>query len=290
MDGILIYWNAKLKHSGLTAFKKYEGYERKMHHNSLANLVQTAIPNENRNLNPQQSRKCKNMCNKLAYYTQTRKFTSKRTGNYNMKIAFLTLTTPSETTDEQSLKAFESFLDYLRRTANCVYVWKKELGELNRRLHYHIIINNFIPYYIISWKWKLLLIGQGVEWPVNEAGKNTDAHYRIEMPKSSKAIGHYVAKYMAKAYELPCQLGRIFGYSKLLDKCSEICISEFDKCWDEVSLLGAKYRVIGSDYVSHMCVNLLSVKKIAPEIWALFEQQYLAFSEKLTLPQKFHYV
>lgn len=286
----VVYWTAKLKHTGLTACKRFENCERKIHRHSLSNLLQNAVPKESRNLNVVQSRKCKVLCNKLAYYTQTRKFTSKRTGKYSMKVAFLTLTTPESCTTEQSLKAFEHFLDYLRRTANCVYVWKKELGETNKHLHYHVLINNFIPFYIVSWKWKRLLLAQGVQWPKNQNGEDSQSHYRIEMPRSRKAIGSYVAKYMSKAYELPKEYGYIFGYSELLKELSELVISEFDELWSEVSELACTCKVIGDDYVSHMCVDLLHVNSVAPKIGALFEEQYIRFSEIITLPQKFNYV
>jgi len=44
------------------------------------------------------------------------KFFIKKTGTHNFKIAFLTLTAPSSASPEQSLAAFDHFLDYLRRT------------------------------------------------------------------------------------------------------------------------------------------------------------------------------
>jgi hypothetical protein len=285
----LVYWTSKLSHNGITSYKQFEHCGRRMHKHSLLNLVQTVIPTDTRNLNETQSRKTRSLCQKLAYYSGTRSFSSKKTGTHNFKIAFLTLTAPSSASPEQSLAAFDHFLDYLRRTANAVFVWKKELGETGRALHFHIMLNNFIPYYIVNWKWKRLLINEGIIWPLNADGKPTESHYRIELPRSNKAIGHYLSKYMSKAYALPRIYGYISGHSKLLDECTDIKIIESDIPFDELERIMNGHKVIHGSYMSHICVDLLRVKKIAPKIGALFESQYLQFVEILTLPQKFNY-
>jgi len=98
---------------------------------------------------------------KLAYYSGTRSFSSKKTGTHNFK-SHSNTHCPFQCQPRKSLAAFDHFLDYLRRTANAVFVWKKELGETGRALHFHIMLNNFIPYYIVNWKWKRLLINEGI--------------------------------------------------------------------------------------------------------------------------------
>jgi hypothetical protein len=285
----IAYWTSKLSHNGITSYKQFEHCGRRMHHHSLLNLVQTVIPTDTRHLNETQSRKTRSLCQKLAYYSAVRKFKSQKSGEYSMKVGFLTLTAPVCATPVQMLAAFEHFCDYLRRTANCVFVWKKELGESHGKLHFHIMVNNFIPYYIVSWKWKRLLINEGVIWPLNEDGKPTESHYRIELPRSNKAIGHYLSKYMSKAYALPREYGYISGHSKLLDECSEIKIIESDIPFDELERIMSGHKVIHGSYMSHVCVDLLHVRQIAPKIGALFEKQYLEFCEAITLPQKFNY-
>lgn len=297
---ILVYDNYKLSHSGITRFTTYEGIRRKMHHNSISNLLNyTQITGEIlqtteekrlvRNLNSAQSMRLKRYCNKLCYYSAKRVFKSKKSGTYSMRVAFITLTAPDTTTDKQFLKAFDGFLDYLRRTANCVYVYKKELGETNGKLHVHILINNFIPYYIVSWKWKRLLLREGVKWEVNKEGKDTDAHYRIELPKNKRQIGAYIAKYLSKAFELPKECGLLWGKSAILDQCQELRFMEGELNCDELEKVGKRAKIIDSNYVTHVCIDLLTVKDIAPNLFEVFEKMYLEFSEKLTLPQKFDY-
>ena len=330
----LVYWNNKLKHSGITSYKVFENCNRRIHNKSLQNLLNhksfenkdllwyidtfNGLLNDDeksrlndsvcemlnkdeyttylkqtrqiRNLNPGQSKKVKSLVDKLAYYTQTRQFKNKKNRTINMKVAFITLTSPENTTNEQMLQAFNHFLDYLQRTANCVYVWKKELGEQNSKLHYHIVVNNFVPYYIISWKWKRLLIAEGVEWPLNDKGQDTSSHYRVELPKNSKQISHYIAKYMSKAYDLPGNMGYVYGNSSILKELKEIDVSEWEIDQDEYKSLKQHYKTIQHDYTQHICCNLLQVKKFAPKLFELFQEQYVQFSEKITLPQKFRYV
>jgi hypothetical protein len=246
--------------------------------------------NKVRTLSPAQSRKIRQLCSKLYYYSQTRKFTSKKSGSYSMRCAFLTLTTPSSCTDVQSLNAFNHFLDYIQRTANCVYVYKKELGSEGHRLHYHLLINNFIPYYIVAWKWKRLLINEGVQWEVNKEGKETESHYRIELPRSRKSTAHYIAKYMSKGEGLPGNCGLISSHSSILDELREVTIIESDVDCDELNRICSKSKVLKGEYVSIICCDLLRHQKIAPELYSLFYDQYLKFSESITLPQKFFLV
>jgi hypothetical protein len=297
----VIYWTAKLSHTGITGYKVFEHYGRKVHKNSLANLLSfqkemdteyevKASQERTRKLNEKQARKVKSACQKLSFYSATREFKSKKTGKYKFRVAFLTLTCPDGTDHNQACIAFDHFLHYLSRTANCVFVWKKELGELNKGLHFHVLINNFIPYYIVSWKWKRLLINQGVQWPLNSKGSHTDSHYRIELPRSRRQVSHYISKYMSKGFELPSECGYVSGHSPILDDCEEIKLIEGEYDAEEMNYLKSLCRVISDNYVTHICVNLMGVKEVAPKLFAIFEQQYIKFCELITLAQKFNFV
>jgi len=245
---------------------------------------------QSRHLNAAQSRKIRALADKLCYYTQARKFTSKKSGSYNFRVAFLTLTAPDGADPEAILKAFNKFLDYLQRTANCFYVWKKELGEKSHHLHFHLVINNFIPYYIINWKWKRVLIGEGVSFPADANGKTSQSHYRIELPRSKKEVSHYISKYLSKAYDLPGKYGYISGHSSILSKLKEVTVYTGDGFEDEIISLKKVARVCRKDYVTLLFCDLLSLKDLIPKLHAVFEEQYLRFSELITLPQKFFFV
>ena len=302
----------KLHHNGVTTWKDFEGRSRKMSMNSLMNLNNYQLDGFNEMMLPGAYDSClgykpiqqlkdgaysKTQCKlikrytgKLMYYSSERKFTSKRSGNYRFKVAFLTLTAPESTSIPQFLAAFEKFLDYLRRTANCVYVWKKEMGKANDNLHVHLMINNFIPYYIVDWKWKRLLISEGVIWPLNDKGQHTSSHYRIELPKNSKQTGAYIAKYMSKEFIPDESIGRIWGKSKALDDCQELKLIEGDIDKGELFKLFSTNKTIGTDYVTLCICDLMKVQKYAPSIFSYFEKQFYEFQNILTLPQRFQYV
>lgn len=248
------------------------------------------LTRQSRHMNAAQSRKVRQMSEKLAYYSATRVFKSKKTGTYKMKVAFLTLTTPETATPQQALAAFDTFLDYLARTANCRYVWKKELGDEGHHLHFHLLINNFVPYYIIAWKWKRALIAQGVNWPLGSDGKGSNSHYRIEIPKSKGQVAKYIAKYLSKAYDMPAEYGYLAGWSRVLNSLKEIVVYTGDSLHNEVRAVVKECKKIVRDYVSFFCCDLLAIKDKFPAVGAVFEQQYIKFCEVLTLPQKFHIV
>lgn len=245
---------------------------------------------QSRKLNAAQSRKIRSASEKLCYYSATRKFKSKKSGTYNMKIAFLTLTAPEGSEPESILRAFNHFLDYLARTANCVYVWKKELGEKSHNLHFHVIVNNFIPYYIVSWKWKRVLLAEGISFDKKEESEDTNAHTRIELPRSKKEVAHYIAKYLSKAYELPGVYGYISGHSSVLSSLKETCLMEGEYPEDEIRELMKVTKVLRQPHVTIVCCDLLKLKDKFPKLYAIFEKQYMEFSSIITLPQKFTYV
>jgi len=68
--------------------------------------------------------------------------------------------------------------------------------------------------------------------------------------KVNKAIGHYLSKYMSKAYALPRIYGYISGHSKLLDECTDIKIIESDIPFDELERIMNGHKVI----TAHICL------------------------------------
>lgn len=306
------YYNFKLSHNGIISYKGFENCSRRTSVKSLLNLKNVNpfdipefdsskpfdsclgfLPSEKeikRQLTEKQSREIKKYCNKLCYYSSERHFFSKSSGKYKFKAAFLTLTAPESTTTSQFLKAFDYFLDYLRRTANCTYVWKKEFGSKNGKLHVHILLNNFIPYYIVDWKWKRLLVSQGVEWPKNNNGQDTKSHYRIEIPKSAKSVGGYISKYMSKIDYIAEEIGYLWGKSKVLQECKEVVLIEGDVNNDELFKLYSKFKTVGTEWVKICLVDLRKIVNLAPELFLVFEKQFFEFQSKISLPQRFQTV
>jgi hypothetical protein len=206
-----------------------------------------------------------------------------------MKVAFLTLTAPENYTTQQINTAFESFLDYLTRTANCRFVYKKEVGFKNGKFHIHLMINNFIPFYIVAWKWKKLLMFQNPVWPKYDNGKDYNSHTRIELPRSKKMAAAYIAKYMTKEGFIVEPVGRLWGASDCIKKCKELILIENDVNVVEYHKLLDCRKVIQDDFMTFVCVDWFEVKDIAPDLYRQFLRQYYKFSEIISLEQKFKF-
>lgn len=307
----LVYVQHKIKHSGILSYKVFEGFSRSMSKNSLANLhlsnkYYTSTDDEGNEITLKEvttndsikfptfslamAKRCKTYCQKLTYYSATRYFTGKGDKKYSMKVGFITLTAPNSFKNEEIEAAFQKFIDYLHRTANCEYVYKKELGSKSGYLHYHILVNNFVPYYIIRDKWKRLLMNENYHWPTDESGKPYSAHYRVELPRKAKVVASYIAKYMSKEQVFPSACGRLWGKSKLLDSIEEATLIENDLPIDEYTRLLEKYKVIKDTIITLVCCDPLKLKKIAPEIYACFEFYYMKASQLITHEQRFKFV
>lgn len=118
------------------------------------------------------------------------------------KIAFVTITLPSEQIHPDSViisKCFNQLLTELRTCHNVKkYVWRAE-RQKNGNIHFHILTDAFIPYYELRNRWnriinKLGYVDRFKEKNGNKQPNSTDIH-------STRKIGNlkkYLAKYMSK--------------------------------------------------------------------------------------------
>lgn len=295
----LVYIQHKIAHNGICTYKVFEGITRAVHENSLNNLNNyeskkiekdsTTKTEVITGISKATSKRIFKYCQKLAYYSGTRKFKNSKDKEFSFKINFLTLTAPSNYTTQQINTAFEHFLDYVSRTANCHFVYKKEVGYKSGNFHIHLLLNNFIPYYIVSWKWKRLLIAQNSDWPKRENGKDYNAHTRIEIPKNKKQTTAYISKYLTKDSIIVEKVGKLWGFSRILKDCQEVTLIENDMDVEEYNKIIKVFKVIQDDFMTFVCCNPMHLKRLAPKLYAVFESMYDDFSNRITLPQKFYY-
>lgn len=293
----LVYWQHKISHNGLCTYKVFENCTRSISQNSINNLTQ--FSNEKRekdstsntevapSISKATSKRIFRVSQKLAYYSGTRKFTNSKGKEFSFRINFLTLTAPNNFTTQQINKAFEHFLDYVSRTANCNFVYKKEVGFKSGHFHIHMLLNNFIPYYVVSWKWKRLLMAQNPEWPQTEAGKDYNAHTRIEIPHNKRQTTSYIAKYLTKDGHVYENVGRLWGCSRVLNDTKEYTFIENDIDREEYEKLTKVFKTIQDDFMTFICFNPLDVKRLCPKLYKVFNEMYTEFCQKITLPQKF---
>jgi len=142
----LVYWTSKLSHKRHNSYKQFEHCGRRMHKHSLLNLVQTVIPTDTRTLTKLNHAKPFTM-SKISVLFGYPKFFIKKNRYSQLQNRISNTHCPSSASPEQSLAAFDHFLDYLRRTATrfCLEkgTWRNRQG-----LHFHIMLNNFIRIYI----------------------------------------------------------------------------------------------------------------------------------------------
>lgn len=78
---------------------------------------------------------------------------------YNFRCSFITLTLPSEQehADLEIKKCLNNFLVRLRQTYEVKnYVWKAELQQ-NQNIHFHLIIDQYVPHRAIRYYWNLAI-------------------------------------------------------------------------------------------------------------------------------------
>ena len=295
----LVYFQHKIAHNGLCTYKVFEGITRGISQNSLNNL--NNYKNENiekdstartevvAGISKATSKRIFKYCQKLAYYSCTRKFKNSKGKEFSFKINFLTLTAPHNYTTQQINTAFEHFLDYVSRTGNCSFVYKKEVGYKSGHFHIHLLLNNFIPYYIVSWKWKRLLMAQNPDWPQRENGKDYNAHTRIEIPKNKRQTTAYIAKYLTKDGHIVEKVGKLWGFSRVLKDCQEVTLIENDIDATEYQKLTTAFKTIQDEFMTFVCFDPHHIKKLCPKLYAVFETMYMEFTNRISLPQKFYY-
>ena len=297
-NSTLIYNNYKFTHNGILTYKTFEGNTRNMHKNCLKNLLSYKDEDENKNqqfklkrneiFSQAMSKRVYTQCCKLTHYSPTRTFSNQRKQFFSMKVAFLTLGAPENYTIEEINNAFQHFLDYLSRTAQATFIYKKEIGFKSGLFHIHLMINNFIPYYIISWKWKSLLIKENTNWPKKENGKDYNAHSRIELPKSKKMVAAYIGKYIAKECKVIGNIGKIWGQSKCLSEIKEPIYTDGDLPEKELIEISKISKVKETDYCYYMIFEWKKIQKIAKTIFLEYINHFKEISEQITQPQRFN--
>lgn len=131
-------------------------------------------------------RTLKRKINWLYYLSKARKVkTYNGKDIFNFKIAFITLTLPSKQktpTSDISSSLLNPFLTEIRqRTKMENYVWRLEFQK-NGNVHYHLVTDTYIDYYLVKKIWNRLLASKGY---IDE--------YRSKMEKLS--LSEYVKRY-----------------------------------------------------------------------------------------------
>lgn len=137
------------------------------------------------------------------------------------RLGFLTLTVAGSVKTPKAVHVhFKKFLDWLRYR-NCLYIWKAEYQKRGQ-VHYHLIINQYIPWVDLRDGWNRIQKKAGyLNGYALKTGHFNPNSVDIRSVRSNKALSRYLRKYLVKpgGHTPKRPLAKWWGASRtLLDK------------------------------------------------------------------------
>lgn len=218
----------------------------------------------------------------LVTLAQPKKVHEKLTGKtINFKLAFITLTLPSaqiHTDSEIINKCLNQFLVECRKYHNVKnYVWRAEKQE-NGNIHFHLLIDKFIPWYMMRNSWNRILNKLGyVDRFQEKHGHSQPNSTDIHSTKRVKNIQAYLMKYMSKSEQNTNQSGRIWSCNQELSNVKGCQLYIDREVHEELQKIieHCKPRIFESQYFSVYCIKLKDVFKYSREILFKYFSDYL---------------
>jgi hypothetical protein len=202
----------------------------------------------------------------LLFFANDKMIPSKTHGkHYHFKLAFITLTLPSKQAHaDQEIKSrcLDSFLTEIRKGyAVKNYVWRAE-NQKNGNIHFHIILDRFIPHWHIRSRWNRIIdrLGYVSEFQKkhgHDDPNSTDVH---SLKHVVNALA-YLMKYASKDEQNGEIKGRAWGCSESLSNLKggiEIVDSQIN---DEITKV-ANHSSTRSYYDDYFTVHELSIRTL----------------------------
>lgn len=185
--------------------------------------------------------------------------------NYHFKIAFITLTLPSKqchADNEIKSKLLDSFFTEIRKGyAVKNYVWRAE-SQKNGNIHFHIVIDRFIPHWHIRDRWNRIVdrLGYVHEFEKKHGHDNpnsTDIHSLKHVNNAQS----YLMKYASKDESNREIKGRVWGCSESLSnlKGGELVIDS--RINSEITKIADFYKT-KSYYGDYFTVHELGLRQL----------------------------
>jgi len=132
---------------------------------------------------------------------KTQPFKIENIKTWSFRLAFITLTLSDlQQHSDEYIKEhlLQPFLYWLQRYYNCSYVWKAE-SQINGNIHFHITVDQFVPWKSVRAKWNKILAKHGYckvfQDGTNDKGDSaTQIKAVLHEAKCAKDIANYVAK------------------------------------------------------------------------------------------------
>lgn len=198
--------------------------------------------------------------------------------NVQFQLGMITLTMPTDrklSSKEMNKRLLKRFLQKIENYCEVhqgkklLYLWKLELQERGQ-LHWHIIVNRFIPYELLNRWWSYLLQDTGLTFDFyNKFGTHVvKSAVRVESVKMNTAtdmrnyiLKRYLKKRADKAVTKKMEQVRIEGAQGLIDfeqtkkqlnDLREICSLIDGSVWGCSDPLKEKYPSIEMDFATYM--------------------------------------
>lgn len=162
----------------------------------------------------------------LLYLSAEKRIYNRTTKKFlRFKVAFITLTLSSEqkhTDDQIRKKLLHQLLVELKKNYNVEnYVWKAE-KQVNGNIHFHIVLDRFIPHQQLRSRWNRIQnkLGYIDAYKQKHKGKTNPNSVDIHSLYNIKNVGSYLSKYMSKNVEYkeemnPAELQKLIVKGKL---------------------------------------------------------------------------
>jgi len=218
----------------------------------------------------------------LVTLAKPKKVHEKLTGKtINFKLAFITLTLPSPQIHKDSEiinKCLNQFLIECRKyhlVKN--YVWRAE-KQKNGNIHFHILIDQFIPWYMMRNSWNRIVNKLGyVDRFQEKHGHTTPNSTDIHSTKKIKNIRLYLLKYMTKSEQNTEQSGRIWSCNQELSNIKGCQLYIDREVHEELQkiITHSKPHIFESQYFSVYSISINQVFKYSREILFKYFSDYL---------------
>jgi hypothetical protein len=160
--------------------------------------------------------------------TRRRKVTAPSGAVFPFRQGFLTLTLPGQaTSDHKAVKKLilDPFFTYARNVLGLRdYVWTAEIQPTTGRIHFHVLINQFMDKDLIRKAWNRACERSGIITPQEGNKPSTE----VEAIRSYHGSKSYAAKYLSKALKDHSILGRVWGASHSVTGFGSISFNEVE--------------------------------------------------------------
>jgi len=185
----------------------------------------------------------------------------------NFRLAFVTVTLPvqqSHSDNDIKKHCLIPFLDNLKKTHFVTqFIWRAEKQQ-NGNIHFHLVINAPIPWYMIRYHWNKQInkLGYIDRFYLMHKHRNPPTE-QIVAPKKIKNLQSYLAKYLVKSDSENKVQGKNYGISQNLREFKPPICDRFSPLWNTIQQIKQlfKPKIIDGDFFKIMIIPFNSYFK-----------------------------